>query len=61
MYSLSSWHPGGAQVTLIDGSVRFIKETISCGNYGVGTPPNFGVWGALGTITGGESITNSSY
>jgi hypothetical protein len=48
-------------VTLVDGSVRFIKETIACGNYGVGAQPSFGVWGALGTIAGGESISNASY
>src|SRR6185437_5357516 len=54
VYSASSLHPGGVLVTLVDGSVRFVKETISCGNYGVGNPPSFGVWGALGTIAGGE-------
>lgn len=61
VFSLSSRHPGGAQVALVDGSVRFIKETIACGNYGVGAPPSFGIWGALGTIAGGESVTNASY
>jgi prepilin-type processing-associated H-X9-DG protein len=58
IYSLSSWHPGGAQVTMVDGSVRFIKETIAAGNYGAGTPPSFGPWGALGTIAGGEAVSD---
>jgi prepilin-type processing-associated H-X9-DG protein len=48
-------HTGGAQVTLADGSVRFISNNIDCGNYGAGSPANFGVWGALGTINGGEA------
>jgi hypothetical protein len=44
------------QVLLGDGAVRFISENIDCGNYGTGTTPNFGTWGALGTIRGNETI-----
>lgn len=55
-YSVSSHHTGGAHVLLADGAVRFISENINCGNYGVGSPASFGIWGALGTIAGGESI-----
>jgi prepilin-type processing-associated H-X9-DG protein len=58
IYSASSKHPGGVQVTMVDGSVRFVKENIACGNYGVGSPPSFGIWGALGTLAGGETVSD---
>ena len=64
--SASSNHTGGINVVLGDGSVQFISETISCGSdldNGVfferspgGNSP-FGVWGALGSIEGGESVS----
>jgi prepilin-type N-terminal cleavage/methylation domain-containing protein/prepilin-type processing-associated H-X9-DG protein len=57
----ASRHPGGANVQLADGSVRFISETIDTGNLGVGQPPrgasNYGVWGALGSKAGGEAVS----
>lgn len=70
----SSYHSGGANVGMADGSVRFISETIDCGNVsctvrtetGVAIgyvadqyigPSLWGVWGALGSVAGGE--TNS--
>jgi len=61
LYSATSHHSGGVNVALADGSGRFISDTISCGNYNathqswVNGPSPFGVWGALGTINGGES------
>ena len=58
IFSVTSYHPGGVLVTMGDGSVRFVSETVDCGNFGVGTPPSIGVWGALGTINGGESNVN---
>ena len=58
--SASSLHTGGAQALLADGSVRFISENIDTGNLGVSTTLGarspYGVWGALGTKAGGETI-----
>ena len=64
--SVSSYHSGGANGVLGDGGVRFFSETVDAGN------PNFngtfvltgrdradspyGVWGALGSRSGGESV-----
>jgi len=45
-----SYHPGGVNVQVADGSVRFIKETI-----------NPAAWRALGTRSGGEVISADSY
>jgi prepilin-type N-terminal cleavage/methylation domain-containing protein len=45
-----SYHPGGVDVLLGDGSVRFVKDTVN------GT-----TWRALGTIRGGEVISSDSY
>ncbi|HUP81828.1 MAG TPA: DUF1559 domain-containing protein [Pirellula sp.] len=54
VFSVSSRHTGGVVIGLADGSVRFITQSIDCGNYGVAPNRNYGVWGALGTIAGGE-------
>jgi hypothetical protein len=62
----TSYHPGGVMGVLTDGSVRFFASTIDCGNLGAaqlapsnanpfGGPSVYGVWGALGSIAGGES------
>jgi prepilin-type N-terminal cleavage/methylation domain-containing protein len=56
IYTPNSFHTGGVHVTMADGAVRFISNNINCGNYGAGSPPSFGVWGALGTISGGETM-----
>ena len=40
---------------MADGSVRFVNNNIDCGNYGAGSPASFGVWGAIGTVAGGET------
>ncbi|MCH5372785.1 MAG: DUF1559 domain-containing protein, partial [Planctomycetes bacterium] len=63
MGTLSSWHPGGAHVALADGTVRFINENIDTGNQAVDDVPDptwespWGVWGALGSKSGRESVT----
>lgn len=58
--SASSFHTGGAQFLMTDGSVRFITENIDSGNLGVATTRGatspYGIWGALGTRSGGEVI-----
>jgi prepilin-type N-terminal cleavage/methylation domain-containing protein/prepilin-type processing-associated H-X9-DG protein len=46
----SSRHPGGVNVLFCDGSVRFIKSTIS--------PPT---WWALGSMAGGEVVSADAY
>ncbi len=56
IFSATSLHTGGVQVLLGDGSVKFVSENIDCGNYGVAPTPNFGIWGALGTVGGGEVV-----
>ncbi|MCA9130123.1 MAG: DUF1559 domain-containing protein [Planctomycetales bacterium] len=58
----TSQHAGGVNVTMADGSVRFISDNIDSGNLTVaaedawGGPSPYGVWGALGTRGGGEVI-----
>ncbi|WP_459557625.1 DUF1559 family PulG-like putative transporter [Lacunimicrobium album] len=61
MFPPSSRHAGGVQAAMVDGSVRFISENIDSGNQGAtevtdGASP-YGVWGALGTISGSEVIS----
>ena len=55
----SSYHPGGANISMADGSVRFINEAIDTGRLtdnpvDKGRSP-YGVWGAMGSINGEES------
>jgi prepilin-type N-terminal cleavage/methylation domain-containing protein/prepilin-type processing-associated H-X9-DG protein len=49
-YGMSSYHPGGANILLCDGSVRFLKNSTSMQI----------VW-ALGSINQGEVISSDSY
>ncbi|MDO5582394.1 MAG: DUF1559 domain-containing protein [Planctomycetia bacterium] len=63
LFSAASHHSGGVNTLLADGSVRFVSETVDCGdqNYTgkevtTGLSP-FGIWGAMGSINGGESST----
>lgn len=67
--SATSFHSGGANVVFCDGSVKFISETINALSSGYSysslnpwsQPMNgvsrFGVWGAMGSRAGGETIT----
>jgi prepilin-type N-terminal cleavage/methylation domain-containing protein/prepilin-type processing-associated H-X9-DG protein len=45
-----SYHPGGVNALLGDGSVRFIKSTV-----------NGAAWRALGTVAGGEVVSGDAY
>lgn len=63
MGTASSYHPGGAQVAMSDGSTHFISETIDVGNQFIDDidnpgvrPSPYGVWGALGSREGGEAV-----
>jgi len=46
----SSYHPGGVNCLMLDGSVKFIKDTVS---------PT--TWFALGTVDWGETISSDAY
>ena len=50
MYGMSSFHPGGGNVMMADGSVRFLKSTTNMVT----------VW-ALGSRAGGEVLSSDSY
>ena len=49
-YGFKSWHPGGANFGMADGSVKFIKQTINPRTYN-----------ALGTRATGEVISSDAY
>jgi prepilin-type processing-associated H-X9-DG protein len=57
----SSLHSGGVNVVLVDGSVRFVTNTIDTGNLTTSYPTSgaspYGVWGAMGSRSGGESVS----
>ncbi|WP_168155816.1 DUF1559 domain-containing protein [Isosphaera pallida] len=77
IHSASSLHPGGLNALMGDGSVRFVKETISSwpNNVASGLPvgasehsqgwwenvPASGVWQMLSTRNGGEIISAEDY
>ncbi len=58
-----SYHPGGVNLAMGDGSVDFTSDTIDSGDITQGcmyetqhTQSPYGVWGALGTMNGGEAL-----
>ncbi len=62
VWTASGYHPGGVVVAMGDGSVRFVSETIDAGDPTrtevTSGPSPFGVWGALGSVRGGESVSD---
>ena len=72
LYSAASVHTGGVSVSMMDGSVRFVTDAINAGtvpnpnpdinsaatnNLNTRGASAFGVWGAMGSIAGGESTS----
>jgi prepilin-type processing-associated H-X9-DG protein len=71
IHTASSYHPGGVNASMADASVRFFSDTINPGDIlinlstltGLSTgfpaaysgPSFWGIWGALGTTSGGEN------
>ena len=65
----SSYHDGGTHVVMCEAATRFVGDTVDAGDPTV-TPPlgagsdarqykggsKWGVWGAMGTISGGENL-----
>jgi hypothetical protein len=68
----SSYHTGGVNVAKGDAAVKFVNNSINCGNPGTTdvwhrleghvnafqtVPSPFGVWGAMGTVNCGENAS----
>ncbi len=63
VFAPASDHTGGVVAAFCDGSVRFVSNGVDAGNAGLpevtgGGMSPYGVWGALGSISGGEVATN---
>jgi hypothetical protein len=56
----TSYHTGGVNVARADGTVSFFTDDVDVGNLSLkcprSGPSNYGIWGALGTRDGGESV-----
>ncbi len=70
LMTASSYHTGGCNISMGDGSVQFISDTVNSmrsdyqallsankASWGNSGQSYFGVWGAMGTRNGGESAT----
>ncbi|MDR1385176.1 MAG: DUF1559 domain-containing protein [Planctomycetaceae bacterium] len=61
IFSVTSNHTGGVNIGLLDGSVRFISDTINSGDLNAivisSGPSPYGAWGELATINGGEAVS----
>lgn len=62
IYPPDSFHPGGVNMSMADGSLRFVADSIDVGDTSLPGPSInnlkgsvYGVWGALGTKDGSES------
>ena len=56
----TSYHPGGVSAATFDGAVAFVTDAVSTGDLTQPRPAGtqqspYGVWGAMGTISSGES------
>tara|TARA_R110002095_G_scaffold25573_1_gene26178 strand:+ start:8818 stop:9906 length:1089 start_codon:yes stop_codon:yes gene_type:complete len=60
VFDPSSRHTGGVHCLMGDGAVRFISENIDTGDTTSGSvtagKSPYGIWGALGSISGGEAV-----
>ncbi len=69
IYSIGSFHQGGAHILMGDGAVIFMTDSVECGDLREPTPlvdqlkdqlketnSPYGLWGALGTANGSETI-----
>jgi len=63
VYSATSYHSGGVVACFADGAVRFIANGIDAGDPTAAYPATtgaqspYGVWGKLGSISGGEGLS----
>ena len=65
VFTMSSQHVGGVHVLMGDGAVKFIGNNIDTGNLTsapvTNGPSPYGVWGALGSVSGSEEIANGDF
>jgi prepilin-type N-terminal cleavage/methylation domain-containing protein/prepilin-type processing-associated H-X9-DG protein len=73
LMTASSYHPGGVNAVMADGAVRFVSElidagdpnqvptTVSSSHLNFRGQSQWGVWGALGTMKGGEALSANDF